>query len=57
MKYLSLTGTMLNWFNVVTHYFILNLYTEVINYMLLLMHYKLQLFTAREIDFGNSVKL
>jgi len=38
MKYLLLT--MLNWFNVVTHYIILYLYTKVTNYMLLLMHYR-----------------
>jgi len=42
MKYLSLT--MLNWLNVVTHNFILNLYTQMTNYIMsLLMRYKLQL--------------
>jgi len=41
MKYLSLT--MLNWFNVVTHYFILSLYTKVTNYMLLLFVNALQI--------------
>ena len=55
MKYLSLT--MLNYFNAVTQYVILNVCTKLSNYMFLLMHYILQLLTAREIHFGNSVKL